>query len=94
MPASARIDSPTAKSPRKHLEGAQQVEMRCELPKVDNSRQRASLPSILSLKHILILNITSIAWGPVAKAQVSNFEKAEGEISGTVLLEADKRPAS
>ncbi len=68
--------------------------MRCELPRVDKSSQRASFPPILSLKLILILNITAIAWGPVAKAQVSNFEKAEGEISGTVLLEANKRPAS
>jgi hypothetical protein len=68
--------------------------MRCELPRVDKSRHRASLPPILSLKLILILNVAAIAWAPVAKAQVSNFEKAEGEISGTVLLEADKRPAS
>jgi len=68
--------------------------MRCELPRVDKSRQRASFPPILSLKLILILNITAVVWAPVAKAQVSNFEKAEGEISGTVLLEAGKRPAS
>jgi len=68
--------------------------MRCELPRVDKSRHRASFPPILSLNFILILNITAIAWAPVAKAQASNFEKAEGEISGTVLLEAGKRPAS
>jgi len=68
--------------------------MRCELPRVHKSRQQASLLPILSLNLILILNITAIAWAPVAKAQVSNFEKAEGEISGTVLLEADKQPAS
>ena len=93
--APERIDSPNRQVPRKRLEGAQQVEMCCELPKVDKSRQRTSFfPPILSLKFILILNITAIAWAPVAKAQVSNFEKAEGEISGTVLLEADKRPAS
>lgn len=93
--ASARIDSPNRQVPRKRLEGAQQVEMCCELPRVDKSRQRMSFfPPTLSLKFILILNITAIAWTPVAKAQVSNFEKAEGEISGTVLLEAEKRPAS
>ena len=68
--------------------------MRCELPRVDKSLQRLSFPPIFSLGLILILNITVIAWAPVAKAQVSNFERAEGEISGTVLLEADKRPAS
>ena len=68
--------------------------MHFELPGVDKSRQRASFPPILYLNLVLILNITAIVWAPVAKAQVSNFEKAEGEISGTVLLEADKRPAS
>jgi len=68
--------------------------MRCELPRVDKSIQRVTFLPIFSLSLILILNITVIAWAPVAKAQVSNFEKAEGEISGTVLLEADKRPAS
>lgn len=68
--------------------------MRCELPRVDKSSQRANFPTILLQKLILILNITAIAWSPVANAQVSNFEKAEGEISGTVLLEAGKRPAS
>jgi tetratricopeptide (TPR) repeat protein len=68
--------------------------MRCELPRVDKSRQRASFSPILSLNLILLLNITAIAWAPVAKAQVSSFEKSEGEISGTVLLETEKRPAS
>ncbi len=44
----------------------------------------------------LFLNLTLILWSPSAKAQVqvSAFENSEGEISGTVLLEADKRPAS
>jgi tetratricopeptide (TPR) repeat protein len=31
---------------------------------------------------------------PLSKAQVSDLEKLEGEISGTVLLETNKRPAS
>jgi len=93
--APERIDSPNRQVPRKSLECAQQVEMRCELPRVDKSCQRTSFfPPILSLKLILVLNIAAIGWAPVAKAQVSNFEKAEGEISGTVLLEAEKRPAS
>jgi tetratricopeptide (TPR) repeat protein len=92
--ASARIDSLNRQAPRKRLEGAQQVEMRCELPRVDRSRHRASFPPILSLNLILILNITAIAWAPAAKAQMSSFEKAEGEITGTVLLETEKRPAS
>jgi len=68
--------------------------MCCELPKVDKPRQQANFTPILFLNLILILNITAIAWAPCAKAQAFNFEKAEGEISGTVLLEADKRPAS
>jgi len=68
--------------------------MRCGLPTVDKSCQRASFPLILSLNFILILNLAAITWTPVAKAQMSNFEKADGEISGTVFLEADKRPAS
>jgi len=68
--------------------------MRLELPRVEKSRKRASFPPIFSLNLILILNMTAMAWAPIAKAQVSNFEKAEGEISGTVLLEPDRRPAS
>jgi tetratricopeptide (TPR) repeat protein len=40
------------------------------------------------------LNIMLIIWTPSAKAQVSALEFSEGEISGMVLLEADKRPAS
>ena len=42
----------------------------------------------------LFLTLTSIVWTPDARAQVSNFENREGEISGTVLIEASKRPAS
>jgi len=69
--------------------------MRCELPRVYKSRQRTSffLP-ILPLRLILILSIAAMVWASVVKAQVSDFEKTEGEISGTVLLEADKQPAS
>jgi tetratricopeptide (TPR) repeat protein len=67
--------------------------MRAELSKVEKSRQRASFLPILVLN--LLLNLTlMITWAPGAKAQVSSLEGVEGEISGTVLLEADKRPAS
>jgi tetratricopeptide (TPR) repeat protein len=67
--------------------------MRVELSKVENSRQQASFLPILVLN--LLLNLTlMITWAPCAKAQVSSLEGVEGEISGTVLLEADKRPAS
>lgn len=66
--------------------------MRVELPKVGHSFQRARIRPILVLNFIL--NLTLITWAPSARAQVSSLEGAEGEISGTVLLEADKRPAS
>ena len=45
---------------------------------------------LLQLCLCLILPI----WLPSANAQVSSFESSEGEISGTVLLETNKRPAS
>jgi tetratricopeptide (TPR) repeat protein len=48
----------------------------------------------LSLFLGFFLNTALMLWAPVAKAQASNFDKSEGEISGTVLLEADKKPAS
>ncbi len=64
------------------------------LPRVRKSSLPLNFPPILPLNLILLLNIIAVAWVPVARAQVSNFEKTEGEISGTVLLEPDKRPAS
>ena len=66
------------------------------LPRVRKSSLPLTFPPILPLNLILILllNIIAIACVPVARAQVSNFEKTEGEISGTVFLEPDKRPAS
>jgi tetratricopeptide (TPR) repeat protein len=67
--------------------------MRVELSKVHKSRQRASFLPTLVLSFLLNLTLM-IAWAPRAKAQVSSLEGVEGEISGTVLLEADKRPAS
>jgi len=67
--------------------------MRVELSKVEASRQRTSVLPILVLNFLLNLTLI-ITWAPCAKAQVSGLEGVEGEISGTVLLEADKRPAS
>ncbi len=66
--------------------------MQLALPKVEKSRQRTSFLPILVLK--CLLNLTLLACPPNARAQVSSFAMAEGEISGTVLLDADKRPAS
>ncbi len=67
--------------------------MRVELSRVEKSRQRASFFLMLVLNFLLSLTLM-IAWAPCAKAQVSSLDGVEGEISGTVLLEADKRPAS
>jgi tetratricopeptide (TPR) repeat protein len=67
--------------------------MRVELSKVEKSRRRASCLPILVLSFLLNLTLMT-TWAPSAKAQVSSLEGVDGEISGTVLLEADKRPAS
>jgi len=67
--------------------------MRVELSKVEKSRQRASFLPIFVLNLLLYLTLM-ITCAPCAKAQVSSLEGVEGEISGTVLVEADKRPAS
>ena len=40
------------------------------------------------------LSVAYLAWAPAARAQVASLEPADGEISGTVVLEPDKRPAS
>jgi tetratricopeptide (TPR) repeat protein len=63
--------------------------MPLELSEVEKSPQRKRFLPIL-----VLLNLTLLACPPPAKAQVSSFAMAEGEISGTVLLEPDKRPAS
>jgi tetratricopeptide (TPR) repeat protein len=66
--------------------------MPLELSKVEKLRERKGFLPILVLNTLL--NIVLLACPPSAKAQVSSFTVAEGEISGTVLLAADKRPAS
>jgi len=66
--------------------------MPLELSEVEKSRQRKSFLTILVLNSLL--NLTLLACPPSAKAQASSLAMAEGEISGTVLLEPDKRPAS
>jgi tetratricopeptide (TPR) repeat protein len=43
---------------------------------------------------LLLIAGTLLAWTPVAKAQVSNSEKADGKISGTVLSQGDNRPVA
>lgn len=66
--------------------------MQFEVSTVEKSRQRAKLLPLLVLSFFP--NLTTIVWTPSANAQVSSFENTEGEISGTVLLGADKRPAT
>jgi tetratricopeptide (TPR) repeat protein len=63
-----------------------------ELSKVEKSREKKGFLAILVLSSLL--NLTLLACPLSAKGQVSSFAVAEGEISGTVLLAADKRPAS
>jgi tetratricopeptide (TPR) repeat protein len=67
--------------------------MRVELSKVEKLRRRARFLPTLVLNFLLNLTLMTM-WAPSAKAQVSSLEGVEGEISGTVLLEVDKRPAS
>jgi tetratricopeptide (TPR) repeat protein len=69
--------------------------MLCELPKFEKSRLQASFLPILLLN--ISLSLASILWGlavctPEAEAQVSNIEKTDGMISGTVLSKLDERP--
>src|SRR5580704_9420305 len=65
--------------------------MQLEVSKVEALRQRARFLPLLVLSFFL--NLILIIWTPCVSAQVSSFENTEGEISGTVLREADKRPA-
>jgi tetratricopeptide (TPR) repeat protein len=67
--------------------------MRVELSRVEKSCRRASFLPIFVLSFLLNLTLMT-TWAPSAKAQVSSLEGVAGEISGTVLLESDKRPAS
>jgi tetratricopeptide (TPR) repeat protein len=66
--------------------------MRLEVSPVKMSYLRERFLPILILRLCLyLILLISI---PNAKAQVSSLESSDGEISGTVLLAANKRPAS
>jgi tetratricopeptide (TPR) repeat protein len=66
--------------------------MLCMLSKVEKWRLRVGFLPILPSELILIFAL--FAWAPSADAQASNLEKTAGEISGTVLSEADNQPAT
>jgi tetratricopeptide (TPR) repeat protein len=66
--------------------------MHLELSTVENLLPQARFLPLLVLS--LFLNLTLLVWTPNANGQVSSLENTEGEISGTVLLDADKRPAT
>jgi len=66
--------------------------MRLEVSSFTMSYLRERFLPIFLLEFCLYLLLP--IWPPSANAQVSSFESSEGEISGTVLLEANKRPAS
>ena len=42
----------------------------------------------------LLLSLALLAWSPIARAQVSDFAPAGGELSGIVRIQANNRPAS
>lgn len=66
--------------------------MQLAVSKVEKSRRRARFLAILFLNSFL--NLALLVCTPNGMAQVSSFDSGEGEISGTVLLEPSKRPAS
>jgi Tfp pilus assembly protein PilF len=66
--------------------------MRFEMFTVEALCQRARFLPLVVLSFFL--NLIPMVWTPSANAQVSKFENSGGEISGTVLLEADRRPAT
>ena len=69
--------------------------MRLEVSQIKNLCLRERFFPILPILVLsFFLNLILILGAPSAKAQVSSLEISEGEISGMVLLEADKRPAS
>jgi tetratricopeptide (TPR) repeat protein len=66
----------------------QQVEMLCVLLNPGMSRMQAKL------LPIVFLNFALVTYTSFANAQSSSIVATEGRISGTVLLNADHRPAS
>jgi tetratricopeptide (TPR) repeat protein len=66
--------------------------MHVEVSLLEKPRRRARFLPLLVLN--LTLNLAVMGWPASAPAQVSSLTNADGEISGTVFLEADKRPAS
>jgi len=60
--------------------------MLCEKPKSETLCPR------FGFLPVLFLNIALITWIPAVRAQVSEFDRTAGEISGTVLLQGDNRP--
>jgi tetratricopeptide (TPR) repeat protein len=51
-------------------------------------------PLTAGILPLVVLNLSAIVWAPLARAQASGSELLEGKISGTVLLQANNRPAS
>ena len=63
--------------------------------RVENSNLRVGFFPIRSLKfllNVLLIAGSLLAWTPMAHAQVSDSEEANGKISGTVLSQGDNRP--
>ncbi len=66
--------------------------MRYEVARVEKSSFRVGILKILCLSSSLILAL--VVRAPLAGAQNSYVDKADGKISGTVLLEGNNRPAT
>jgi tetratricopeptide (TPR) repeat protein len=66
--------------------------MLCALPKSEKLTPRVGIQKILFLSFSL--NLALIVWAPPARAQAGGSALLEGQISGTVLLKANNRPAS
>ena len=63
-----------------------------ELPQSEKSSPRVGIQKILFLSFSL--NLALMVWAPMVKAQAGGAALTEGQISGTVLLKANNRPAS
>jgi tetratricopeptide (TPR) repeat protein len=66
--------------------------MLCALPKSEKLTPRVGIQKILFLSFSL--NLALIVWAPPTRAQEGAAALMEGQISGTVLLKANNRPAS
>ena len=71
--------------------------MSYEFARVECSSLRVGFLPIRSLNFrlsFLLIAGSLLAWTPIAQAQVDDSEKADGKITGTVLLQGENRPVT